>query len=360
MPPLPILIATPLVAPDRVGAFAALHERAPIELALFGGRSLHATGAVEDPGVPHRHVTQRGVAVLAARRGAQRAVIAGTVGRLALPGAYAGARAGGSPFVLWDALWHQPRSVAHAASAQLMRHVLRHADAVAAYGTHVERYARSRGAERVVIAPQAVDRDFWEAPATPAAERDDLRGCRFAFVGRDGPGKGLGLLLDAWAASGRAAAGHTLTLAGPATDPGRDGPGVHALGPLEPVEVRNLLASSDVVVVPSVPTPTFREPWGLIANEAMHRSLPVIATTAVGAVQGELIRDGHTGLVVPPQSQALAGALTHLAGDRVERHRLGTAAHAAVQALTSGAWADGIVRAVELAERHHRTREHRP
>ena len=62
----PVLFVTNLVPPDRAGAFAALHERVGLELALFGGRSHHATGGVEDPGVPHRHVSQREVHALAA------------------------------------------------------------------------------------------------------------------------------------------------------------------------------------------------------------------------------------------------------------------------------------------------------
>ena len=45
----PVLFVTNLVPPDRAGAFAALHERVGLELALFGGRSHHATGGVEDP-----------------------------------------------------------------------------------------------------------------------------------------------------------------------------------------------------------------------------------------------------------------------------------------------------------------------
>lgn len=346
--PAPVLIVTPLVAPDRVGAFRALQELLPIELALFGGRSLHATGGVEDPGVPVRHVGQRDVLALAAR-GGHRAVVCGTAGRLALPLSYAGARAGRRPFVLWDALWHQPRSAAHAAGAVLMRHVLRHADAVAAYGTHVERYARAHGARRVVIAPQAVDRAFWEAdpPDRDAPERRG-RPARFLFLGRDAPGKGLPVLREAWARSGLEARGCTLEVVGP------DTPG----GARTPAQVRNSMDLADVVVVPSVPTLTFREPWGLVCNEAMHRSAALIATRAVGAVAGGLVRDGETGVVVPPgDPAALASALSHLAGDRVERRRLGASGHAAVQDLTHGAWAAGMAAAIELAEHH---REHRP
>ena len=69
----PVLVVTNLVPPDRAGAFQALHEREGVELALFGGRSHHATGGVDDPGVPHRTIGQRDAYRLAAS-GAYRAV----------------------------------------------------------------------------------------------------------------------------------------------------------------------------------------------------------------------------------------------------------------------------------------------
>ena len=52
---------------------------------------------------------------------------------------------------------------------------------------------------------------------------------------------------------------------------------------------------SDVVVVPSIPTRDFLEPWGLVVNEAFHRGVPVVATTAVGAVAGGLVRHERNG-----------------------------------------------------------------
>ena len=51
-PSKPVLFVTNHVPPERVGAFAALHARVPLELAIFGGRSIHATEGVADPGVP--------------------------------------------------------------------------------------------------------------------------------------------------------------------------------------------------------------------------------------------------------------------------------------------------------------------
>ena len=84
-----------------------------------------------------------------------------------------------------------------------------------------------------------------------------------------------------------------------------------------------------MLVVPSIPTRTFREPWGLVVNEAMNRGLAVIATDAVGAAAGGLVRDGDNGLIVPAgDSAALAEAIARLAGDPQLRARMGAPAPA--------------------------------
>jgi glycosyltransferase involved in cell wall biosynthesis len=122
---------------------------------------------------------------------------------------------------------------------------------------------------------------------------------------------------------------------------------VVALDPVSAVELRNFYAAADVLVLPSIQTRTFREPWGLVTNEAMNRGLPVIASDAVGAVAGGLVRDGHNGLVAPAGDPvALAAALRRLAADAPLRARLGSAGREDVAAYTHGAWADGFSRAL--------------
>lgn len=337
----PVLFVTNLVAPDRVGAFRALHERVGIELALFGGRLHHATGPVADPGVPARHVDQADVARLAAS-GDYRAVVAGTAGRVALPAAWAGARRAGVPFVLWSALWAHPRSAAHVPGALLLRALYRDADAVVAYGPHVASFARRNGARRVVIAAQAVDGAFWSVrPHGPAWRR----GADFAavFVGRDEPGKGLDVLLDAWARLRAEPPSGVLALVGIDGRPG-------AVGQQPPASVRNFLAGADVVVVPSRRTSTFREPWGLVCNEAMHAGTPVIATDQVGAAAGGLVRNARNGLVVPSEDPAaLAAALRLLRDDPELGARLGAAAREDVAPYTLEAWAEGFAQVLPLA-----------
>ncbi len=248
----PVLFVTGHVPADRTGAFRALHERAGIELALYGGPHQHGAAPQPPPAaLPHRFVHQREVGALVAS-GDYRAVIAGTGGRVALPAAWRAARRAGVPFVFWAAIWRTPRTAAHLAALPLMRAIYRNAAAVVTYGEHVSAYARRHGATRVLVAPQAVDNDFWAAPAPPRASE------RFAalFVGRPAREKGLAVALEAWR---RAALDGTLTVVG---DHAGLPPSIVAPGPLDAPQLRNFYGASDVLLVPSIVTRRFIEPWG--------------------------------------------------------------------------------------------------
>ena len=79
----------------------------------------------------------------------------------------------------------------------------------------------------------------------------------------------------------------------------------------------------------------------------MNRGFPVIASDAVGAAAGGLVRDGRNGLVVPAgDADALAAAIARLAGDESLRTRLGAAAAVDVRAYGHDAWARGFSEAL--------------
>lgn len=341
----PLLFVTGHVPAYRAGAMLALHEREGIELALFGGRSLHGGPAAERLEVPWRSARATELARLAAR-GGYRGVVVPTGGRATLLAAWSGARAGGRPVVLWASLWAHPRTAAHVLSALPVRRLYRSADAVVTYGPHVSAYVRARGARNVHEAPQSVDNAWWSAApeAAPPLPRDaEATGTRFLYVGRDDAGKGVDVLLEAFAGM---PAECELVLAGPGPGHART-PRVRSLSPLAPEQLRALYAAADVLVVPSVRTRTFREPWGLVANEAMNRGLAVIASDEVGAAAGGLVRDGETGLVVRAgDPAALRTAMLRLAAAPAERERLGAAGHERVGAYTHEAWAEGFSRAL--------------
>jgi glycosyltransferase involved in cell wall biosynthesis len=280
------------------------------------------------------------------------AVIAPFAGGAMLPAAYAGARRFGTPFVLWASVWHQPRSAVHLATLPVIQHIYRDADAVIAYGEHVRRFVkRLRGHDDdVFIAAQAVEEMF----SRPVAA-DEIRAFRRRFSLRDGPlvlyvgrldeTKGIDTLARAWplvrgdaqlVVIGEGPLGPALRELEP------DG-GVRLLGPQPRDTLPVAYAAATACVVPSVPTPRFKEPWGLVVNEAMSQGCPVIATTAVGAAAGGLVRDTQTGLVIEPAS---AGALT----DAIERvlaspalaETLGEAGRVEVSAYTYDAMAAGV------------------
>jgi glycosyltransferase involved in cell wall biosynthesis len=208
----------------------------------------------------------------------------------------------------------------------------------------------------VHVAPQSVDNDFWGSPdVAPPREHSwpGRAGARFLFVGRPAREKGLEVLLAAWRACGLSPSQAALVLVGAGTSPadavagGRAQEGVLCLTALAPQALRDAYAACDVLVLPSIPTRTFREPWGLVVNEAMNRRLPVIVSDAVGAAAGGLVRDKRNGLVVAAgDAAALAGAIGELAHDPRLRARLGEAGARDVLAYSHAAWAEGFSRAL--------------
>lgn len=84
-------------------------------------------------------------------------------------------------------------------------------------------------------------------------------------------------------------------------------------------DARALLDAADVFVLPSR-----HEGMPLVALEAMEAGLPVVATRVIGSE--EVVADGETGLLVPPEDPAaLSAALAALLADPGLRARMGQA-----------------------------------
>jgi glycosyltransferase involved in cell wall biosynthesis len=351
----------------RVPLFERLADRFEVEVLCFGG------GARYVPEWFSNLDQQLAGAPFPARRleGAREAfnvardyelVIAPFAGGATLPAAYMGARRYERRFVLWASVWAQPRSVAHAAALPMIRLIYRDADAVIAYGEHVRRFvARIRGRDDdVFVAPQSVEPELFGREVS-ASEIEAFRaehrlgnGPLVLYAGRLVPEKGIEVLLDAWPMVGAEA---TLVLIGdgPLAARAATAPRTRLLGALARADLPVAYAASSFALLPSIPTPRFREPWGLVCNEAMHQGRPVIATTAVGAVAGGLVVDGETGLVVAPgDARALAAAIERLLADEPLRSRLGVRAREAVSAYTYDAMVEAFDRAISAARSRRR------
>lgn len=346
----PVALVTGEVSPYRREPFRLLAEAEGVEVVAW-----------TDDGEPVPRLTVHRTSQAGAARlvgsGRFRAAIVGLGGRVALPGSYLAARRAGIPFVLWASLWSHPRTPVHALSAVPMRRLYRRADAVVTYGRHVTRYVERRRGTRgnVFEAPQAVDAERFGAPV-PEAERAEWRAALGAdpdafvalFAGRLVREKGVEVLLDAWRRAG--IDGAVLALAGEGPLRGAAdgaGPSVVALGAVQRERLPALYAAADVLVLPSIRTATFTEPWGLVVNEAMHQGTPPIVSDAVGAAAGGLVRDGRSGLVVPERdARALADRLTLAAANPELRERLAGAGREDVAAHSHHAWVEGMRRAL--------------
>ena len=187
-------------------------------------------------------------------------------------------------------------------------------------------YAKSFNvaSDRIVVAPDAVDNDFFARAAEAARssaesvrERMNLPKRYFLYCGRLVREKGVFDLLEAYAALPPSIRGEVgLVFAG-------DG---QARAKLESIarqqtlgEIRftgfqrreqlaEVYALADALVFP-----THSDPWGLVVNEAMACGLPVIATNVAGCV-ADLVEDGWNGRVVDKRNpRQLASAMAEIA-----------------------------------------------
>ena len=127
-------------------------------------------------------------------------------------------------------------------------------------------------------------------------------------------------------------------------------PRMEVVGYLPQERLPEALARARCLVLPSITTALDREPWGLVVNEAMHAGVPVIATDAVGAAAGGLVRHDSNGLIVPERDPpALAAAIRRLTTDAALAARLGDQARRDVERFSHRAMADAFEAAVEHA-----------
>jgi len=240
--------------------------------------------------------------VIAARRAARDADV---VHAHWLPSAIA-ARATGKPFVLQ--LWGTDVELARRSPA-LWRPLLRSASAVVTASESLAEAGRALGAANVHVIPAGV--------AVPDVVPPPEEPPHVLYVGRLSREKGILQFLEATEGLPRTIIGD-----GPVAVP-------EAKGFVPPSEVSEWYARAAVVCVPSL-----REGYGMTAREAMAHGRAVVASR-VGGLQ-DAIRDGETGLFVPPgDPRALRAAVERLLSDSALRGRLGAAAREEARARFS-------------------------
>lgn len=243
---------------------------------------------------------------------------------------------------------------------RVKRFIFPRVDATLGSGEESRAFAMRYGTppERALLLPHAIDVGHFATGrdrAMPGRDRAraelGLRGVTYIYVGRLWWGKGLDHLLDALAVLQRRVEGEvSLLLVG-------DGPEeAHLRRRCQAEGLRNVVfvgftqkpglpryyALADVFVFP-----TLGDPYGLVVDEAMACSLPVISTSAAGEI-GDRVEDGVNGYIVPPEnSAALLERMELLALDPHLRSRMGEASAQKIAGHTPERWADEFERAVD-------------
>lgn len=209
-------------------------------------------------------------------------------------------------------------------------------------------FALSRGwqpSERINVVPHGVSTAF--VADRPAQSQ---RGAGMLFCGSWDQVKGVSYLVDAVARLADAGCQPPLTILGPGL-PARDVLACFREDTRRLITVTDRVSEGrvvheyrrhDLLVFPST-----YEGFGLVVVEGMSQGLPVVATTAGCA--SELVRDGQTGVRVPPRdAAALASAIRQLMAAPDERRRLGDNAARAVAEMT---WRETARRTVDVYRR---------
>jgi glycosyltransferase involved in cell wall biosynthesis len=191
--------------------------------------------------------------------------------------------------------------------------------------------AISRGLARYLADTEGFDAQEFDVVHYGIVARDSVRpyageATRLLCVGRLIPIKGHIVLLRAFAEAKRELPSLELDIAGRGPLEPALRALAHELGIAESVNflgyvapITDAIERAAIVVVPSL-----GEGFGMIALEAMERARPVIAARIGGL--GELVRDGETGVLVPPaDADALTRAIVELATDPARAARMGAA-----------------------------------
>lgn len=221
--------------------------------------------------------------------------------------------------------------------------------------THLD-YLKSFGVvrEKIWIAPNAVDVEFFSSQsALYRANKETIKsslaitGDVILFVGRLIDEKGMRDLLLAFE---KIVQHHRTTLVVVGSGPDENFYKRFAQERNLPVIFTGFQQQSDLPkfygIADIFAFPSHSDPWGLVLNEAMAAGLPVVVSSAPGAVD-DLVCDGENGYIHPPGDwTAIADALKKLLSEPDLRVKMGMRSAQIIMGYTPEKCAEGLYLAI--------------
>ncbi len=267
------------------------------------------------------------------------------------------------PFVLWTGLWHHPETFFHKCTWGITKVIYQYSDAIITYGDHVKDFLIQCGisSEKIFSAGHAIDNQKFNKCVSEDEKRSLKEeigvscGKIVLFVGRITECKGIRYLVEALEQMKNEHLNFVVIGSGGDQQNITDrlqfqGIKSFFLGHILHDELYKYYAIADVFVLPSITTKYFKEPWGLVVNEAMNQSCPIIATNAVGAAAGGLVKSGENGFVVKEKnSQDLKDALIKILSNDELRIKMGRMSKEKIIPWTPEKASLGFKRAIHYA-----------
>lgn len=181
--------------------------------------------------------------------------------------------------------------------------------------------------ERIAVVPYGLEASFYSMPPAPVPRR-------ILYVGTVDPHKGIAYLAEAARMLRHGRHDYEIRAIGPVAMPGLTShpafKGLNYRGQMPREEVKEEFARADVFVFPSL-----TDGFGIVLLEAVFAGLPIICT----ACCGDVVKDGFNGRIVPSHdSEALAGAIREIVGNRALRNKMSRQAFAMREQFTLGAY----------------------
>lgn len=230
----------------------------------------------------------------------------------------------GSRFIFWSNIWHYGNNFRSLIARFIHFFLYKHSDAIVTYGEHIDAFIIKNITDinplRIFHSYNVVDNSLFEKKISKKEIEElkakyDIKGKRILlFVGRITKEKGFNYLLDAYKNLEQKYCNISLLIIGDDLNKLNENiKSIINIGRVENSELYKYYLLADIFILPSITSKKWKEPWGLVVNEAMNCGCAIIATDAVGATGGGLLKDKITGYVVREQdSNALENAIEKL------------------------------------------------
>lgn len=274
----------------------------------------------------------------------------------------------GAKFIVWHTIWYYPPTFKYKAFSKILLMILKnYADAIIVYGLHGKVFLKSKGVldEKIFIAWQAVDNELYNKKIA-YEEVEDIRtklnietNQVVLFVGRFRELKGMKYLMQALDGTSNKNAFTVLFVGGgPLRNYMEDFCNKHGIkvrfaGLLSYDKLPIYYKLATLLVLPSITVYRkeswgFKEPWGLVVNEAFNQGCPAVTSDSVGAAAGGLVKDNVNGFIVPERdSRALIVAIESILNSTKMRDELSKNASCEIKKWTYERQAEGVIGAIE-------------